>query len=81
MAYLAGYTEGVLTGELIYMMYVNSFGDGFCVEETSVCNKMETFVSSNQQYMKEQIAKQHDSDSESDYWRQVNIILVGVHMY
>ena len=77
MAYLAGYTEGALTGELIHMMYVNSFGDGFCVEETSICDKLVTFVSSNQQYMKEQIAKQPDSD----YWRQVRALGSYTYMY
>ena len=67
MAYLAGLAEGIHTGELIYMSYKNTIND-FCEQESSFCQKLQTFLDSNMKFLKENIA----NNPKSDYWKLVS---------
>lgn len=69
MAYMAGYAEGVYTGELIYMAYQNTLG-GFCEKHSTFCTRLKTFLVRNFQFMNESIA----SHPDSDYWHQVIVM-------
>ncbi|XP_003386071.2 PREDICTED: putative phospholipase B-like 2 [Amphimedon queenslandica] len=70
MAYMAGYAEGVHTGELIYMTYTNTLGT-VCKEKSSLCDKLQEFLNSNIKFLKDNIA----SNPKSDYWKQINLYL------
>lgn len=66
MAYMAGYAEGVHTGELIYMAYMNTLKT-LCDKPSSFCTRLESFLVNNLQFMNESISK----EPNSDYWQQV----------
>ena len=68
IAYAAGYAEGVQTAELIYMSYMNSFGNKiYCSQQSQYCDKLRDFLDKNQQYMYQEI----DRNPGSQYWHQV----------
>ena len=70
MAYMAGYTEGASTGDLIYMMYMNTIG-GFCESPSNFCDKLSNFLTQNMNFMREKIQQ----NPESAYWHQVHNIV------
>ena len=63
---MAGYAEGVHTGELIYMSYTNTL-DFVCKKKSSACDKLLEFLDSNMKFLKDSIA----NNPKSDYWKQV----------
>ena len=68
MAYAAGYAEGLLTAELIYMSYMNSFKNKvYCGQQSQYCDRLRDFLAKNQQYMAQEIAR----NPESQFWHQV----------
>ena len=70
MAYAAGYAEGLLTAELIYMSYMNSFNnEPYCGHQSQYCDKLRDFLAKNQQYMAQEMAR----NPESQFWHQVHV--------
>ena len=70
MAYAAGYAEGLQTAELIYMSYMNSFGNKlYCGQQSQYCDRLRDFLDKNQQYMAQEIARNPDSQ----FWHQVHV--------
>ena len=69
LAYVAGYAEGMQTGELIYMMYKNTLEDDICPPDSksNFCNQLLQFIDDNQIFMKEEIRRNRGSS----YWYQV----------
>ena len=73
---MAGYVEGALTGELIYMQFANTFGMDYCRDTNGhykmtpspdVCDELDGFLDTNQMYLQAEIEK----NPYSDYWYQV----------
>lgn len=77
MAYMAGFLEGVLTGELIYMQFANTFGKDYCLDDSGdnrvvtpcpeFCDELNDFLDTNLMHLLAEI----EMNPESDYWYQV----------
>lgn len=67
MAHLAGFLEGVLTGDLILMQWKNTMGN-FCAAPSALCTRLEEFLHSNQLFMSERMEKK---EGDLAYWYQV----------
>ena len=65
VAYSAGLLEGMLTGDLIYMHWMNIM-DGYCAEPSTYCTNLENFITDNAEFMTQQIA-----DNKTSFWYQV----------
>ena len=69
VAYVAGMLEAKLTGPLLLMHWKNTMA-GYCSSSSPpspYCDKLEQFLSENNDFVTEQIAKE-----DSDYWYQVS---------
>jgi hypothetical protein len=71
IAFAAGFVEGVQTGELIHMSYVNMIGLDRCIAQSSLCEKVNSFLDENLSFMKENIEK----NPQSSYWHQIKLYL------
>ncbi|KAL4710855.1 hypothetical protein ACJJTC_012947 [Scirpophaga incertulas] len=70
-AYAAGYLEGFLTRDLIWMHW-NNVLKGFCFNKTDVCGMIEEFVDKNEEYLSTMIEK-HPQDP---YWYQIKLYYI-----
>ncbi|KAK1892988.1 putative phospholipase B-like 2 [Dissostichus eleginoides] len=73
-AYAAGAVEAVLTSQLIYKHWMNTLM-GYCgpfTSRTGYCERLKTFISTNLQWIQDQIEKQ----PSSPYWYQVRLALL-----
>ncbi|XP_050664376.1 putative phospholipase B-like 2 isoform X1 [Leptidea sinapis] len=75
-AYAAGFLEGFLTRDLIWMHWENML-KGYCYGKADVCGLIEQYVDINQNYMKQMI----EDNFNDPYWYQLklfNIQLEGL---
>ncbi|XP_035514856.1 putative phospholipase B-like 2 [Morone saxatilis] len=73
-AYAAGAVEAALTSQLIYKHWMNTLM-GYCGPFTSqsvYCERLKAFITTNMQWIQEQIEKQ----PSSPYWYQVRLALL-----
>ncbi|KAL0868828.1 hypothetical protein ABMA27_007189 [Loxostege sticticalis] len=70
-AYAAGYLEGFLTRDLIWMHWQNVL-KGYCYNKTDVCGLIEEFVDKNEAYIASMVA-QHPHDA---YWYQMKLYYI-----
>ncbi|XP_075982708.1 putative phospholipase B-like 2 [Anticarsia gemmatalis] len=70
-AYAAGFLEGFLTRDLIWMHWVNMLR-GYCYNKTDVCGLIEEFVDINEDYISSMV-KKYPSDP---YWYQVKLYYI-----
>ncbi|XP_034833984.1 putative phospholipase B-like 2 [Maniola hyperantus] len=72
-AYAAGFLEGFLTRDLIWMHWQNVL-KGYCYNKTEVCGMIEDFVDQNEDYIASMIA-----DNPSDpYWYQMKLYYIQI---
>lgn len=73
-AYAAGAVEAALTSQLIYKHWMNTLM-GYCgpfTSESGYCERLKSFITTNLQWVQEQIQKQ----PSSPYWHQVRLVLL-----
>ncbi|KAM7391879.1 hypothetical protein PAMP_022529 [Pampus punctatissimus] len=71
-AYAAGAVEAAVTSQLIYKHWMNTLM-GYCVTiESGYCERLKAFITTNLQWIQEQIEKQ----PSSPYWYQVQLTLL-----
>ncbi|XP_023944608.1 putative phospholipase B-like 2 isoform X2 [Bicyclus anynana] len=70
-AYAAGFLEGFLTRELIWMHWQNVL-KGYCYNKTDVCGLIEDFVDKNEDYIASMISI-HPCDP---YWHQMKLYYI-----
>lgn len=63
----AGFLEGFLTHELIYMSFVNTLSD-YCEGRPAYCDKIRDYLSTNTKWVMKMYKKLR---STSSYWHQV----------
>lgn len=66
----AGFLEGYLTHELIYLSYLNTLQD-YCTGRDAYCSKLRTFLATNTQWAMKMYKKLRD---RSPFWHQVNAL-------
>lgn len=74
MAYLAGFAEGFLLGETIFMEfhnYIDIKGEGYCNKGTPYCQKLNKFLTDNRAFMKRKI----EENPNSDFWHMVSLTM------
>ena len=67
LAYAAGLFEGTVTAPYISMHWQNTYA-GYCNTSSKYCIKLKEFLDTNNNWLKEQIAKNRDST----YWFQAS---------
>ncbi|CAG4956869.1 unnamed protein product [Colias eurytheme] len=67
-AYAAGFLEGYLTRDLIWMHWQNML-KGYCYNKTDVCGLIEDYVDKNEEYLADMI----NSYPDDPYWYQVKL--------
>ena len=67
LAYTAGFLEGAVTAPYISMHWQNTYA-GYCNTSSKYCTKLKEFLDTNNNWLKEQIAKNRDST----YWFQAS---------
>lgn len=70
-AFSAGYIEGFLTRDLIWMHWQNIL-KGYCTNKTELCAKIDQFVDINEQYVSDMISK----NSKDAYWYQIKLYYI-----
>ncbi|KAM3959356.1 putative phospholipase B-like 2 isoform 1-T2 [Aphomia sociella] len=70
-AYAAGYLEGFLTRDLIWMHWQNML-KGYCYNKTDVCGLIEDFVDKNEVYISSMIKKY----PKDPYWYQLKLYYI-----
>ncbi|XP_059047570.1 putative phospholipase B-like 2 [Achroia grisella] len=70
-AYAAGYLEGFLTRDLIWMHWQNML-KGYCYNKTDVCSLIEDFVDKNEAYISSMIQK----NPKDPYWYQMKLYYI-----
>ncbi|CAG9789569.1 unnamed protein product [Diatraea saccharalis] len=70
-AYAAGYLEGFLTRDLIWMHWQNVL-KGYCYNKTDVCGLIEAFVDKNEHYIYSMVNKY----PEDPYWYQIKLYYI-----
>ncbi|XP_053613573.1 putative phospholipase B-like 2 isoform X2 [Plodia interpunctella] len=70
-AYAAGYLEGFLTRDLIWMHWQNML-KGYCYNKTDVCGMIEDFLDKNEDYISSMILKYPDDP----YWYQMMLFFI-----
>lgn len=70
-AYAAGYLEGFLTRDLIWMHWQNML-EGYCFNKTDVCGLIEEFVDTNEEY----IANMTMEYPADPYWYQMKLYYI-----
>ncbi|RVE52351.1 hypothetical protein evm_002989 [Chilo suppressalis] len=70
-AYAAGYLEGFLTRDLIWMHWQNVL-KGYCYNKTDVCGLIEAFVDKNEAYITSMV----DKYPNDPYWYQIKLYYV-----
>lgn len=63
----AGYLEGLITADLIYMAWFNTI-KGYCDGREEFCERLYWFVKENSEWRNQNIEKLGESD---EYWHQV----------
>ena len=66
----AGFLEGYLSHELIYLNYLNTL-DETCVGNEAYCNKVNTWLATNTKWAKEMYTKLRNTEP---FWHQVSYI-------
>ncbi|CAB3248634.1 unnamed protein product [Arctia plantaginis] len=72
-AYAAGYLEGYLTRELVWMHWQNML-KGYCYNKTDICGMIEDFVTKNEMYMNKML----EADPVNPYWYQVKLYYIQI---
>ncbi|XP_037302837.1 phospholipase B-like protein B [Manduca sexta] len=67
----AGYLEGFLTRDLMWMHWQNVL-KGYCYNKTDVCGLIDDFINTNQQYTASMIEK----NPNDPYWYQVKLYYI-----
>ncbi|XP_052756530.1 putative phospholipase B-like 2 [Galleria mellonella] len=70
-AYAAGYLEGFLTRDLIWMHWQNML-KGYCYNKTDVCGLIEDFVDKNEAYISSMVQK----NPNDPYWYQMKLYYI-----
>ncbi|XP_013170935.1 PREDICTED: putative phospholipase B-like 2 isoform X1 [Papilio xuthus] len=70
-AYAAGFIEGYLTRDLIWMHWQNML-KGYCYNKTDLCGLIEEFIEKNENY----IASMVDLNEIDAYWYQVKLYYI-----
>ncbi|XP_049878253.1 putative phospholipase B-like 2 [Pectinophora gossypiella] len=70
-AYAAGYLEGYLTQDLIWMHWQNML-KGYCYNKTDVCGLIEEYIDKNEDYIAEMVQKHPDDP----YWYQMKLYYI-----
>ena len=65
----AGFLEGYLSHELIYLNYLNTL-DETCVGNEAYCNKVNTWLATNTKWAKEMYTKLRNTEP---FWHQVRL--------
>ncbi|XP_047994742.1 putative phospholipase B-like 2 [Leguminivora glycinivorella] len=68
-AYAAGYLEGYLSHDLIWMHWCNIL-QGFCKNRLDICQMVDDFVDANEEYMLTEAL----DNPEEPYWYQVQLL-------
>ncbi|XP_028270012.1 putative phospholipase B-like 2 [Parambassis ranga] len=73
-AYAAGAVEAAVTSQLIYKHWMNTLMDycGPFTSQSGYCKRLKAFITTNMQWVQEQIQKQPNSP----YWYQVHLALL-----
>lgn len=72
-AYAAGFLEGYLTRDLIWMHWQNML-KGYCYNKTEVCGLIEDFVDKNEDYIASMV-----TDNPTDpYWYQMKLYYIQI---
>lgn len=72
-AYAAGYLEGFLTRDLVWMHWQNML-KGYCYNKTDVCGLIEEFIDKNEKYITEMVSKHPDDP----YWYHVKLYYIQI---
>ncbi|CAH2094907.1 unnamed protein product [Euphydryas editha] len=72
-AYAAGFLEGYLTRDLIWMHWQNML-KGYCYNKTEVCGLIEDFVDKNEDY----IASMVTANPTDPYWYQMKLYYIQI---
>ncbi|XP_072929615.1 putative phospholipase B-like 2 isoform X3 [Epargyreus clarus] len=72
-AYAAGYLEGFLTRDLIWMHWQNML-KGYCYNKTEICGLIEEFVDTNEDY----IATMIRENPIDPYWYQIKLYYIQI---
>ncbi len=67
----AGFLEGYLSHELIYLNYLNTL-DETCEGDEVYCNKVNTWIATNTKWAKEMYTKSRNTDP---FWHQVQLFV------
>lgn len=70
-AYAAGYLEGFLTRDLIWMHWQNML-KGYCYNKTDVCGLIEQYIDTNEEYIADMIHK----NADDPYWYQMKLFYI-----
>ncbi|CAG5004577.1 unnamed protein product [Parnassius apollo] len=70
-AYAAGYLEGFLTRDLIWMHWLNML-KGYCYNKTDVCGLIEEFIDKNEEY----IVSMVQTNERDPYWYQIKLYYI-----
>nr|XP_054749532.1 putative phospholipase B-like 2 isoform X2 [Lytechinus pictus] len=72
-AYAAGLAEGHVSATFIFMNWINTINT-FCQDETQYCQKLKTFLTTNLEWMQQQIKLK----SQDPYFHQLNLLLLQI---
>lgn len=71
-AFAAGWLEGHVTSEVLYMYWQNTV-DGYCDGKEKLCDKIEEFVNKNTKWVHGKL-KEHRHHGSNPYWHQLSLI-------
>ena len=66
----AGFLEGYLSHELIYLNYLNTL-DGFCIGNEILCENLNNYLETNTEWAKEMYTASRNADP---FWHQVLLL-------
>jgi hypothetical protein len=70
-AWAAGFAEGLLTADMVYIFYLNSIGAGYCADSPDICAKLFAFKADNDRFMKNMVSE----NPKDPYWVHVGLFL------